>query len=228
MCVSFHSYTQTYNTVVTENEANESMGNVFYSLPDYRPLSNVVKNDLLLSPLNFNIDARPRIDDVQVLDIEWNADKTHYRIKFNVFHNSNLVNILTEEEYSAIARYQFIENPKIASGVSDWIYKGGYGWLTFYCENDFGRDEYILEFEPGAEHWYRWESSLSNSSLIIYDHDNLSNNHDIRINAYDLNGNLIGNYNSIDQLSIDNYKGLVILQILRDHKILKTIKYLAK
>lgn len=171
------------------------------------------------------LELKPFIESAIIKRIEDNSPYDSYNAYYEVaYRGSDRIQIYVEEEYSSKVKFNYIVEPYIAYGVADHITSLTYAWIDFVAENEYGKSVYTIELEPygvvNEDNSGRMETRTSNARLVNDDIDNM-------FDVYDIIGNFIGHFTTLDALNNIQQKGIYIVKRIGNGTV-ETFKYINK
>lgn len=173
-------------------------------------------------PYSLYLELKPFIEYAKIEKIVDNYPYDSYDAHFSVkYRGAESITYFVEEEYSTVLIAKIINEPYLAYGVADHITSSDYAWIDFTAENSYGSATYTIELMPYGEtlkdnHAQRLDSRKYNNCGLTYQ----DNNYD----AYDIQGNFLGRYRSIDEIKASPLKGLLIFKVHNRDGLIRTFK----
>lgn len=202
----------TINPIATDLYKVNSDGDIEAQLYFYG-ISN--GQEIKAPPFKIFFELKPLIEYAKILSIHDNAPFTSYDAKYEVkYLGAEKIKVSVEEEYGAIIKSTYINEPYLAYGTASNITSPYYAWIDFIAENKYGKSTYTIEMQP-------YGATNAETSLDLYNQNEI-------IEIYTIDGIMIGSFNSISEFKRIQYKGVFLLKHIVNNSIVRTSKIICK
>lgn len=184
----------------------------------YIKFTGMINGEEVSDSYRISLELKPQIKSVTILKKESNTPLNSYNVYYTVEYVGNdELTISIEEDYSSELRTSYVKEPFLAHVVSKNISSNYYAWIDIKVTNKYGSDISTIELSP-----------LESSGIIPVEKLSSDINAETdRILVHDMEGRLIGDYQSLNELS-KLKQGAYILNLYKNDSIVKTAKYLKR
>lgn len=210
-------------TIPSVDDISKYGVNINGDIPGEIVFTGIVNGKPIKDSFRIYMERKPVIKNV-ILKGKWiNPQKPTYTVFFDVeYSGTDFIAICVEEDESVGANFFYVREPFYAHVVARNIARGYYAWIDITASNKYGYVTHTLEMPPIDLTTKPVKPSPGDDSIIIGTTDT-----DLRIQAYDINGNAICTVRNESELS-QLKKGFYILRYYEGSQCVKQIKYIQK